>query len=63
MRTCCGYTLERGTKGSTAEHLSVEEYKLQKIAEQLAELQGQVEEVKATYNDFMNVIETLSIIE
>ena len=45
--TSCGYTLERGTKGSTAEHLSVEEYKLQKTAEQLAELQGQVEEVKA----------------
>ena len=45
--TSCGYTLERGTKGSTAEHLSVEEYKLQKTAEQLAELQEQVEEVKA----------------
>lgn len=44
--TSCGYTLERGTKGSTAKHLSVEEYKLQKTAEQLAELQGQVEEVK-----------------
>ncbi len=44
--TSCGYTLERGTKGSTAEHLSVEEYKLKKTAEQLSELQGQVEEVK-----------------
>ena len=42
----CGYTLERGTKGSTAEHLSVEEYKLQKTSEQLAELQGQIAEVK-----------------
>ena len=45
--TSCGYTLERGTKGSTAEHLSVEEFKLKQTAEQLAELQGQVEEVKA----------------
>nr|MCR5121036.1 plasmid recombination protein [Ruminococcus sp.] len=45
--TSCGYALERGTKGSTAEHLSVEEYKLQKTSEQLAELQEQVEEVKA----------------
>ncbi len=44
--TSCGYTLERGTKGSTAEHLSVEEYKLQKTAEQLAKLQGHVAEVK-----------------
>ena len=48
--TSCGYDLERGTKGSTAEHLSVEEYKLQKTAEQLAELQGQVAEVKAVDN-------------
>ena len=45
--TSCGYELERGVKGSTAEHLSVEEYKIKKTAEQLAALQGQVEEVKA----------------
>ena len=45
--TSCGYDLERGTKGSTAEHLSVEEYKVKKTAEQLAVLQCQVEEIKA----------------
>lgn len=45
--TSCGYDLERGVKGSTAEHLSVEEYKVKKTAEQLAVLQGQVTEVKA----------------
>ncbi len=45
--TSCGYELERGTRGSTAEHLSVEEYKVKKTSEQLAALQGQVEEVKA----------------
>lgn len=45
--TSCGYDLERGVKGSTAEHLSVEEYKVKKTAEQLAALQGQVAEVKA----------------
>ena len=45
--TSCGYTLERGTKGSTAEHLSVEEYKVKKTEEQLAELQEQVAEVRA----------------
>ena len=48
--TSCGYTLERGTKGSTAEHLSVEEYKVKKTEEQLAELQGQVAEVRAVDN-------------
>ena len=45
--TSCGYDLERGNKGSTSEHLSVEEYKLKKTSEQLAELQGQVNEVRA----------------
>lgn len=45
--TSCGYELERGMKGSTTEHLSVEEYKVKKTAEQLAALQGQVEKVKA----------------
>ena len=45
--TSCGYALERGTKGSTAEHLSVEEYKMKKTEEHLAELQEQVAEVRA----------------
>ncbi|WP_028511272.1 MobV family relaxase [Ruminococcus sp. NK3A76] len=45
--TNCGYDLERGVKGSSAVHLSVEEYKIKKTEEQLADLQGKVEEVKA----------------
>lgn len=45
--TNCGYDLERGVKGSSAEHLSVEEYKVKKTEQQLADLQGKVEEVKA----------------
>ena len=41
-----GYDLERGIKGSTAEHLSVAEYKLKKSSEQLAEVTGQISEIK-----------------
>lgn len=40
-----GYDLERGIKGSTAEHLSVAEYKLKKSSEQLAEIKGQIIEI------------------
>ena len=46
--------MERGEKGSTAEHLSVAEYKLKKTEEQLASMSEQIaeieniEEVKAT---------------
>ena len=52
--TSRGYDLERGEKGSTAEHLSVAEYKLKKTEEQLASMSEQIaeieniEEVKAT---------------
>lgn len=41
-----GYDLERGIKGSTAEHLSVAEYKLKKSSEQLAEITGQISEIE-----------------
>lgn len=41
-----GYNLERGIKGSTAEHLSVAEYKLKKSSEQLAEVTGQISEIE-----------------
>lgn len=52
--TSRGYDLERGEKGSTAEHLSVAEYKLKKTEEQLAAMSKQIleieniEEVKTT---------------
>lgn len=52
--TSRGYDLERGEKGSTAEHLSVAEYKLKKTEEQLAAMSEQIleieniEEVKTT---------------
>ena len=52
--TSRGYDLERGEKGSTAEHLSVAEYKLKKtekrltaMTEQIAEIEN-IEEVKTT---------------
>ena len=48
--TNCGYDLERGVKGSSADYLSVEEYKVKKTEQQLADLQGKVEEVKAVDN-------------
>lgn len=41
-----GYDLERGIKGSTAEHLSVAEYKLKKSSEQLAEITSQISEIE-----------------
>ncbi len=41
-----GYDLERGVKGSTAEHLSVAEYKLKKTEEQLAEMSEQIAEIE-----------------
>ncbi len=44
--TSRGYDLERGEKGSTAEHLSVAKYKLKKTEEQLAETTEQLAEIK-----------------
>ena len=44
--TSRGYDLERGEKGSTAEHLSVTEYKLKKTEEQLAATSEQLAEIK-----------------
>ena len=41
-----GYDLERGVKGSIAEHLSVAEYKLKKSSEQLAEIKEQISEIE-----------------
>lgn len=41
-----GYDLERGIKGSTAEHFSVAEYKLKKSSEQLAEVKEQIIEIE-----------------
>ena len=40
------YDLERGEKGSTAEHLSVAEYKLKKTEEQLAQMSEQILEIE-----------------
>ena len=45
--TARGYELERGIKGSTAEHLSVAEFKLKKTEEQLADLEKQISEVES----------------
>ena len=44
--TSRGYDLERGEKGSTAQHLSVAEYKLKKTDEQLAEMSEQIAELE-----------------
>lgn len=44
--TARGYDLERGVKGSTAEHLSVAEFKLKKTEDQLAEIAAQISEVE-----------------
>ena len=44
--TARGYDLERGVKGSTAEHLSVAEFKLKKTEEQLAEIADQISEAE-----------------
>lgn len=43
--TSRGYDLERGVKGSAAEHLSVAEFKLKKTEEQLNEIITQISEV------------------
>lgn len=45
--TARGYDLERGVKGSTAEHLSVAEFKLKKTEEQIADLEKQISEVES----------------
>ena len=45
--TARGYALERGVKGSTAEHLSVAEFKLKKTEEQFAEIAAQISEVES----------------
>ena len=47
MANTCGYSLERGVKGSEAEHLSVAEYKLKKTEEQLTEVTKQLSEIEA----------------
>ena len=44
--TARGYDLERGVRGSTAEHLSVAEFKLKKTEEQLADIEKQISEVE-----------------
>ena len=44
--TSHGFNLERGTKGSTAEHLTTEEYKLKKVLEQITEIEH-IEEIRA----------------
>ena len=44
--TSHGYDLERGKKGSTAEHLSTEEYKLKKVQEQLSAAKEQAAEIE-----------------
>ena len=44
--TSRGYDLKRGEKGSTAEHLSVAEYKLKKTEEQLAAMSEQLTEIE-----------------
>lgn len=46
MANTCGYALERGQKGSTAEHLSVAEYKLKKTEEKLDEVTKQLSEIE-----------------
>lgn len=42
----CNYDLERGIKGSAAEHLSVAEYKLKKTQEQLDQTERQSQEIE-----------------
>ena len=44
--TSHGFNLERGTKGSTAEHLTTEEYKLKKVQEQIAEATREIVEIE-----------------
>jgi len=45
-----GYSLERGERGSTAEHLSVSEYKLKKTMEQISELTEQAAKIESVDN-------------
>ena len=47
MANTCGYSLERGVKGSDTEHLSVAEYKLKRAEEQLSEVTKQLSEIEA----------------
>lgn len=44
--TSRGYDLERGEKGSVADHLSVAEYKLKKTEKQLSAMSGQIAEIE-----------------
>ena len=44
--TNCGYDLERGKIGSTAQHLTTEEYKLKKVQEQLTAAKERAEEIE-----------------
>ena len=46
----CRYDLERGVKGSAAEHLSVAEYKLKKTQEQLERSERKVQEIENIEN-------------
>lgn len=46
----CRYDLERGVKGSAAEHLSVAEYKLKKTQEQLARSEARAQEIENIEN-------------
>lgn len=48
--TSRGYALERGERGSTAEHLSVSEYKLKKTMEQINELTEQAAKIESVDN-------------
>lgn len=45
--TSRGYFIERGERGSTAEHLSVSEYKLKKTQDQISELTEQAAEIES----------------
>lgn len=45
--TARGYDLERGVKGSTAEHLSVAKFKLKKTEKQIAEIENQLSEMES----------------
>ncbi len=44
------YDLERGQKGSTSEHLSVQDFKLKKTTEQILELTFQIADINAIEN-------------
>ena len=64
--TSRGYDLERGEKGSIAEHLSVAEYKLKKTEEQLAATTEQLAEIKAGIKEvclLVLIVRELSVLE